>query len=132
MECYHFSAAADVPEQIEAMLAGGQITEEMKRLVKPALIETFLTSAAGERRMRAETAERCTGRNRLMMGFTGEELAAFGFGDGEKCADDKELTLIQGIIDVFWIEEDGIVVLDYKTDRVKTGKELADPVMLRS
>ena len=34
--------------------------------------------------------------------------------------------MIQGIIDVFWIEEDGIVVLDYKTDRVKTGKELAD------
>ena len=27
---------------------------------------------------------------------------------------------------MFWIEEDGIVVLDYKTDRVKTGKELAD------
>lgn len=45
-----------------------------------------------------------------------------------KCADDKELTLIQGIIDVFWIEEDGIVVLDYKTDRVKTGKELGGPL----
>ena len=40
MECYQFSAAAGVTEQIEAMLAGGQITEEMKRLVKPALIET--------------------------------------------------------------------------------------------
>ena len=62
----------------------------------------------------------------FVMGFTGEELAAFGFGDGEDSADDKELTLIQGIIDVFWIEEDGIVVLDYKTDRVKTEKELAD------
>ena len=36
MECYQFSAAAGVTEQIEAMLAGGQITEEMKRLVKPA------------------------------------------------------------------------------------------------
>lgn len=33
MECYQFSAAAGVTEQIEAMLAGGQITEEMKRLV---------------------------------------------------------------------------------------------------
>lgn len=126
MECYHFSAAADVPEQIEAMLAGGQITEEMKRLVKPALIETFLTSAAGERMKRAETAGTLYREKPFVMGFTGEELAAFGFGDGEKCADDKELTLIQGIIDVFWIEEDGIVVLDYKTDRVKTGKELAD------
>ena len=38
----------------------------------------------------------------------------------------KELTLIQGIIDVFWIEKDGIVLLDYKTDRVDTEKELSE------
>ena len=123
MECYQFSAAAGVTEQIEAMLAGGQITEEMKRLVKPALIETFLTSAAGERMKRAETAGTLYREKPFVMGFTGEELAAFGFGDGEDSADDKELTLIQGIIDVFWIEEDGIVVLDYKTDRVLKGQE---------
>ena len=34
------------------------------------------------------------------------------------------MTLIQGIIDVFWIEEDGIVLLDYKTDFVAEPKEL--------
>ena len=72
---------------------------------------------------RAETAGTLYREKPFVMGFTGEELAAFGFGDGEKCADDKELTLIQGIIDVFWIEEDGIVVLDYKTDRVLKGQE---------
>jgi ATP-dependent helicase/nuclease subunit A len=27
--------------------------------------------------------------------------------------------LTQGIIDVFWLEEDGIVLLDYKTDRAE-------------
>ena len=42
----------------------------------------------------------------------------------EKISD--ELTLIQGIIDVFWIEKDGIVLLDYKTDRVDTEKELKE------
>ena len=75
---------------------------------------------------RAELAGTLYREKPFVMGFTGKELAAFGFGDGEDSADDKELTLIQGIIDVFWIEEDGIVVLDYKTDRVKTEKELAD------
>ena len=84
MECYQFSAAAGVTEQIEAMLAGGQITEEMKRLVKPALIETFLTSSAGERMKRAETAGTLYREKPFVMGFTGEELAAFGFGDGER------------------------------------------------
>ena len=32
--------------------------------------------------------------------------------------------LIQGIIDVFFEEEDYIVVADYKTDRVETAEEL--------
>lgn len=39
---------------------------------------------------------------------------------------EEDLTLIQGIIDVFWIEKDGIVLLDYKTDRVQQAKELID------
>ena len=39
---------------------------------------------------------------------------------------DYEGALLQGIIDVFWIEEDKIILLDYKTDRVSTEKELVD------
>ncbi len=31
---------------------------------------------------------------------------------------------LQGIIDVFFVEEDGIVLLDYKTDRVQQAEEL--------
>ena len=36
------------------------------------------------------------------------------------------MILIQGIIDVFFEEEDGIVLLDYKTDHVRNKKELAE------
>ena len=63
------------------------------------------------------------------MGFTAAELLKFGFDDGIASDDSEEtedLTLIQGIIDAFWIEEDGIVILDYKTDRIETGQELID------
>ncbi len=38
--------------------------------------------------------------------------------------DSDEPVLVQGIIDVFWEEDDGIVLLDYKTDRVNTPREL--------
>ena len=34
--------------------------------------------------------------------------------------------LVQGIIDVFWMENDKIILLDYKTDRVKQAQELFD------
>ena len=35
-----------------------------------------------------------------------------------------EDVLVQGIIDVFWMEGDSIILLDYKTDRVKCSEEL--------
>ena len=37
---------------------------------------------------------------------------------------ETETVLIQGIIDVFFEEEDGIVLLDYKTDAISSMKEL--------
>ena len=37
-----------------------------------------------------------------------------------------EKILVQGIIDVYFEEADGLIVLDYKTDRVKTADELKD------
>lgn len=38
----------------------------------------------------------------------------------------EETVLIQGIIDAFFEEEDGVVILDYKTDRVHAAKELKE------
>ena len=37
-----------------------------------------------------------------------------------------ELLLVQGIIDVYFEEADGLVVLDYKTDRVFRAEELVE------
>ena len=38
-------------------------------------------------------------------------------------ADSDELVLIQGIMDAWFEEEDGAVLVDYKTDRVPAGGE---------
>ena len=38
--------------------------------------------------------------------------------------DNIEKVILQGIIDAFLMEEDGIILVDYKTDRVKDGEEL--------
>ena len=35
----------------------------------------------------------------------------------------EELVLVQGVIDLYMEEEDGLVLLDYKTDYVKRGEE---------
>ena len=37
---------------------------------------------------------------------------------------DPEFRMIQGVIDLYFEEPDGLVIADYKTDRVKDGAEL--------
>lgn len=128
MECYRF--AADIPpaEQVRALVEAGKLTPDMAELVKLPLVERFLASGAGRRMAEAERAGRLYREKPFVMGFTAEELERFGFGETKsgEAEDGGDLTLIQGIIDVFWVEDDGIVVLDYKTDRVDTEQELAD------
>lgn len=143
MECYDFASETGVKEQMEEMLSDGKITEEMQKLVKLPLVEQFAASEIGVRMKKAKQAGKLHREKAFVMGFTHEELTQFGFGEmqadimrgtesenSDICpmqeADGEDLTLIQGIIDVFWEEEDGIVVLDYKTDRVDTAKQLSD------
>ena len=135
MECYDFASGIAPREQIAQMLSNGSITEETKALVKLPMIERFLESELGVRMRAAQQAGRLYREKAFVMGFTQKELAEFGFGERKENSetdeaadgrcDDEDLTLIQGIIDVFWEEDDGLVVLDYKTDRVDTAGELA-------
>ena len=39
---------------------------------------------------------------------------------------EEDEVLLQGIIDAFIVEDDGIILVDYKTDRVKSEEELRE------
>lgn len=148
MECYDFASEKSVQEQMEAMEKEEKITADMRALVKEQTVADFVSSETGRRMALAQRGGALYREKPFVMGFTEEELENYGFGVGsntdsceniyEKTDSDQEkeeqkkvrheedLTLIQGIIDVFWIEKDGIVLLDYKTDRVQQAKELID------
>lgn len=148
MECYDFASEKSVHEQMEAMEKEEKITADMSALVKEQIVADFVSSETGRRMALAQRGGALYREKPFVMGFTEEELENYGFGVGsntdsceniyEKTDSDQEkeeqkkvrheedLTLIQGIIDVFWIEKDGIVLLDYKTDRVQQAKELID------
>lgn len=128
MECYQFASDLTAAQQIRNMAADGKLTEEMRRLIRVSVIDSFVKSAVGIRMKKAEANGKLYRENPFVMGFTGAELLAFGFGEetAENSFEKEELTLIQGIIDVFWIEDDGIVLLDYKTDRVEAEQELVE------
>ncbi len=127
MECYHFAGEQPAAEQIEWQVAHGLLTEEMCALVNVSAVEKIVRSELGERMKKAERAGLLHREKPFIMGFTADELETFGFAGVEETEQTSaDLTLIQGIIDVFWEEEDGLVVLDYKTDRVESAAQLID------
>ncbi len=148
MECYDFASEKSVQEQMEAMEKEEKITADMRALVREQTVADFVSSETGKRMALAQQAGALYREKPFVMGFTEEELENYGFGVGsntDSCENiyektdsnqekeeqkrirhEEDLTLIQGIIDVFWIEKDGIVLLDYKTDRVQQAKELID------
>lgn len=150
MECYDFASEKSVHEQMEAMEKEEKITADMRALVKEQIVADFVSSETGRRMALAQRGGALYREKPFVMGFTEEELENYGFGVGAQMIEneaqtenaqqeimsenvsqenhmhEEDLTLIQGIIDVFWIEDDGITVLDYKTDRVDTAQELID------
>lgn len=150
MECYDFASEKSVHEQMDAMEKEEKITADMRTLVKERIVADFVSSETGKRMALAQRMGALYREKPFVMGFTEEELENYGFGAGAQMIEneaqtenaqqeimsenvsqenhmhEEDLTLIQGIIDVFWIEDDGITVLDYKTDRVDTAQELID------
>ena len=143
MECYDFTSGQSVHEQILLMEKEEKITADMRSLVNEQIVADFASSETGKRMAFAQEKGTLYREKPFVMGFTEAELEKYGFGAGaqtenaqqeiasenvsqEKHMHEEDLTLIQGIIDVFWIEDDGITVLDYKTDRVDTAQELID------
>lgn len=102
----HVAVSAFVKESMDEMLRKGLITDDMYRLTRPGLIEEFAASDVAARMAQADKRGDLYKEKPFVMDYEG--------------------VLVQGIIDVFWLENDKIVLLDYKTDRVNAAKELID------
>ena len=93
-----------VRDEMKRMLEADLITEDMKKLVSNEKMLAFLKSSVARRMAEAEVRGNLFREKPFVMDYQG--------------------VLVQGIIDVFWLEEDKLVVLDYKTDRVEKAEEL--------
>lgn len=102
----HVAVSAFVKKSMDEMLKKGLITDDMYRLTRPKLIEQFISSDVAARMAQADKRGDLYKEKPFVMDYEG--------------------VLVQGIIDVFWLENDKIVLLDYKTDRVNAAKGLID------
>lgn len=111
---------ADTVQALKAFLEeevkSRRLKQEYAEAVNMKKILRFLESELAYRMWRAESEGRLYREQPFVMAVSASRL-------GQEFPD-SESVLIQGIIDVFFEEEDGIVLLDYKTDAVSSMKEL--------
>ena len=101
-----------------------KVTSEMAASIRISDILLFLESGSGKRMSEAAVKGRLWREQPFVLGVDADQIYP-GF-SGESGSQKKEVILVQGIIDAYFEEEDGIVVLDYKTDRVKSAEQLKE------
>ncbi len=96
----------------------GRIRAGASEVVRPEDVLAFLGSSLGRRFIRAYQGGTLFREKQFMMGIEGRRL--------DPGVQSEETVLLQGVIDAGFAEENGVVLLDYKTDHVRgDGSELA-------
>ena len=93
-----------IQSEMKRMLEQNLITEDMQELVREDGLLKFMDSSVSLRMAKADAKGDLYREKPFVMDYEG--------------------VLVQGIIDVFWLEEGKIVLLDYKTDYVQEAEEL--------
>jgi len=93
-----------------------RLSEEYFEAVSEQKLLFFIDTDLADRMCRAQRDGKLYREQPFVMGISADRLG--------KEFPGEETVLIQGIIDVFFEEDDGLVLLDYKTDSVRSLKEL--------
>lgn len=106
----------------------GLISEEDAALVKTGPLVHFLRSALAARMARAAEQGRLYREQSFLMGCPADEVERYAAGGGTDPARPRfphdEMITLQGVIDAFFVENGRIILVDYKTDRVRSAGEL--------
>ena len=101
----------ELDEQIRLWISQGAIGEEYDKVIWRKDILAFLESDLGKRVRKAASQKKVWKEKQFVMGVPFSEMSE----DEES----SSYVVVQGIIDLYFEEEDGLVLVDYKTDRIK-------------
>lgn len=103
---------------LDGLCDNGRLSMEYRELINPKKIVTFLNSTLGLNMKEAYIEGKLYREQPFIMEVTANEI------DSEYPEDEK--VLIQGIVDAFYIKDEGVCVIDYKTDSVpyENGEEI--------
>lgn len=101
----------DVKIKLQQIVADKKMTKEEASLLSIRKIYQFAISDIGKRIQKAEVENKIWKEQPFVIGIPANEI------DCQQTS--EELILVQGIIDIYFQEADGFVLLDYKTDQVR-------------
>ncbi|MCI8553440.1 MAG: helicase-exonuclease AddAB subunit AddA [Clostridiales bacterium] len=118
MQFADYAAAAVAPEQErDRLVAGGFLTEQQGASLPFSRIRAFFGGELYRRMQRSPALRR---EAPFTVALPAKALA----GQAEDSLPPGETVVVQGIADCVFEEEGGLVIVDYKTDQVKTEAEL--------
>ena len=136
MELLDFTSVVEGPDglqletwvrgMIDKMVASGKIAPEIADCVRPEDVAHFLGTASGKRMRDAAGKGRLWKEQPFVLGVSMKEVYPENAAEPILESVPEEYVLVQGIIDVWFEEPDGLVVLDYKTDKIFSARALAD------
>ena len=113
-------SVAEIKKQIEELVLNKSLTEKEAKVIRYTKIFNFFKSDLGKRILKAHEEGRMV--HRELPFFT--EISSLNINpELNKEIYQNEKIRLQGIIDGFFKEEDGIVLFDYKTDYLEEGNE---------
>ena len=107
----------ELKEIIETLVQEGKISRQYADLLYLPKLMTFFQSDLSKRMQKAYENGKLYREQSFLIGLDVSEVY-------KKDYKEKETVLIQGIIDAFFEEDEEIVLVDYKTDRIQAPEEL--------
>ena len=105
---------ASVKEEIARLSASGHLNSRQARAVRPELIVALMNSETGKRILNADILHR---EFKFSLLVKASELFE---------TDADESILLQGVVDCCIEEPDGLVIIDYKTDNVRSRDQIEE------
>ena len=118
MECLDY-CKTDTPEelreQINALVQNQKLSEAEAKCIQISDIRLFTEGKLGQRMKTAAFHDQLFREQPFVISKSAAEI--------DENWDAKERVLVQGIIDAYFLEDEEIVLVDYKTDYVRRGEE---------
>ena len=118
MECLEYGktdTSQNLKEQIEELVQNQKLSEVEAKCVRVSDIRGFVECDLGQRMKAAALKGRLFREQPFVISRSAAEI--------DESWDESERVLVQGIIDAYFLEDEEIVLVDYKTDYVRRGEE---------